>query len=275
MYSGTTTKLLSGKLVGAHQKIDRLARANLRAFLDDNRKFPSSKLILHFEGVNGPDAIKRKSPAKDEPWHYYSPFDESDTQLLEIIGAHYDDLVAALKKEDEVRAAFEASWLAHAIVDGLTPAHHYPYEEKLAELRGGQSHETRTTLKDKIIMPGQTARELLRNNWKMWGPKGLLMSHGLFEFGVAFMLMPLLERRVAPTSADVDELKRHGVLELFRRKAREIAALGAYDTYVKKGWTLLLARQVRQRVIPAIIKTVVLVWYAACVEAGIAKKESR
>lgn len=274
MYSGTTLRPLTGRMVGAHQKIDRLARASLRRLLPDDDTFPSSRLILRFEGVNGPDAIKRKSPAKDEPWHYYSPFDESDTQILDIIGVHYDDLVAALKNQDEVRAAFEAAWLAHAIVDGLTPAHHFPYEEKLAEIRG-EGIETRTTIKQKIIMPGDTPRERIRNNWKMWGPKGLLMSHGFFEFGVAFMLMPLTERHGQLTRADIAELHQYGVFELFRRKAREIAALGAYDKYVQNGWTPHLAHQVRQRIVPAIIKTVALVWYAAAIDAGLVQKGQR
>src|SRR5688572_14057740 len=116
MYSGSTMRPLTGKIIGAHQKIDRLARASLVDLLGGGN-FPSSKLILHFEGVNGPDAIKRKSPAKDEPWHYYDPFDDTDGRLLDILSRHYDELVIALKKQDDVRAAFEAAWLAHAIVD--------------------------------------------------------------------------------------------------------------------------------------------------------------
>src|SRR5688572_32264698 len=136
MYSGTTLRPLTGRMIGAHQKVDRLARANLRQLLPDDSKFPSTKLILHFEGINGPDAIKRKSPAKDEPWHYYDPFDVKDEQLLDLIKEHYNHLVSQLKAGNEERVAFEAAWLAHALVDGLTPAHHFPYEEKLSELMG-------------------------------------------------------------------------------------------------------------------------------------------
>jgi hypothetical protein len=50
--------------MGAHQKIDRTAR-NLLEHLAPACPFPRTKTILHFEGNNGPDAIKRKSPAKD------------------------------------------------------------------------------------------------------------------------------------------------------------------------------------------------------------------
>lgn len=220
---------------------------------------------MHFEGVNGPDAIKRKSPARDEPWHYYAPFDPKDTQLLAIIQDHHDRLARALRKKDEVRAAFEAAWLAHAIVDGLTPAHHYPYEEELTELRGGQGLESRTTIKQKLVMPGGTRREQVRNNWKMWGPKGLLTTHGLFEWGIAAILMPLSAKGAAVRLRDQDiaELQEHGYRELFKRKAKEVAALGMYDAYYRLGWTPQLARQVRRQLAPIVTRAVALAWYSA------------
>lgn len=272
MYSGTTLTPLSGRIFGAHQKIDRLARHGLVPLLTHNAAFPGIKLILHFEGVNGPDAIKRKSPARDEPWHYYSPFDDKDTALLTLIEDHYDKLVLALKERDEVRAAFEASWLAHAIVDGLTPAHHFPYEEKLAELRGGEGLETRDTIKGKLILPGGTRREQVKNNWKMWGPRGLLLSHGFFEFGVAFLIKPLTPNQLLLTQQDIAELHEYGVLGLFRRRAKEIDTLGLYDRYQKHGWTPYLARKTRSKLMPAIVHMVTLAWYGAAIDAGLAPK---
>lgn len=275
MYSGTTLTPLSGRVLGAHQKLDRLARASLRVLLGGyDSRFPKTRSILHFEGVNGPDAIKRKSPAKDEPWHYYSPFDPADTELVRLIGAHYDELVVALKKEDSVRAAFEAAWLAHAIVDGLTPAHHFPYEETLTELRGGEGIETRTTIKQKIILPGETRREQVKNNWKMWGPRGLLATHGFFEFGVAAIIAPFSLKQVRVRDEDVADLYKYGVLELFRRTAKEIDSLNMYERYTKFGWTPPLARQVRNHLAPAIVRMVTLAWYAATIDAGIVRKQS-
>jgi len=259
--------------MGAHQKIDRLSRSLLKRLLvTKNHTFPSAKLILHFEGVNGPDAIKRKSPAQDEPWHYYAPFDIGDTQLVNLIGDHYDRLVQALRVRDQVRASFEAAWLAHAIVDGLTPAHHFPYEEKLAELREGRGLETRDTIKDKLIMPGETRRKQLSNNWKMWGPKGLLLSHGFFEFGIAFLIRPVSTRQLPIRTQDLHELSHYGILELFRRKAREISTLDMYETYQRYGWTPRLARQVRTKLLPVIVRTVALAWYAALIDAEIVPK---
>jgi hypothetical protein len=274
MYSGTTLTPISGRVLGAHQKLDRLARGSLRALLGGkDTSFPTAKAILHFEGVNGPDAIKRKSPAKDEPWHYYSPFDEADTQLIDLIGMHYDRLSQALKEKDDVRASFEAAWLAHAIVDGLTPAHHFPYEETLTELRGGAGIETRTTVKEKIILPGETRREQVKNNWKMWGPRGLLATHGFFEFGVAALITPFSLKQVAPTEKDINDLYKYGVLELFRRKAKEIDGLNMFDRYSNYGWTPRLARQVRNHLAPAIVRMVTLAWYAAAIDAGIIEKK--
>lgn len=268
MYSGTTLTPLSGRIVGAHQKIDRLAYDTLKS-TSPRAAFPSKRQILHFEGVNGPDAIKRKSPAKDEPWHYYAPFDETDIKLLDIITEHHRLLAQALREKDEVRASFEAAWLAHAIVDGLTPAHHYPYEEELSELRGGLGIESRTTIKQKLVMPGETRRKQAHNNWKMWGPKGLLTTHGLFEWGVAAIILPLTAKntRIQITDHDLKELDEYGLLELFRRKAREVAALNMYDEYYKQGWTPHLARQVRKQLAPMIIKTVALAWYSAARES--------
>lgn len=271
MYSGTTLTRFSGRVLGAHQKIDRVARRHLSHLIEDNSLFPKARTILEFEGRNGPDGIKRKSPARDEPWHYFNPFDEKDSQLTDLIDQHYKLLVKELKGRNNERAAFEAAWLAHAIVDGLTPAHHYPYEEKLVELRGGQPIETRTTIKAKLVMPGETPSQKFRNNWKMWGPKGLITTHGLFEVGIATLIAPLSFNKVIPTEADLEKVREIGVIELFRQAAREIAVLDMYDRYYEHGWTPKMAYDVRNRLAPTIVRTVTLAWYSALVDAGLVK----
>lgn len=274
MYSGSTLTRASGRVLGAHQKIDRHARKQLQGLLRglDNVAFPSAKLILHFEGQNGPDAIKRKSPAIDEPWHYFNPFDNKDTTLLELIQGHYDNLIKALVEDDEVVAAFEAAWLAHAVVDGLTPAHHYPYEEKLDELRGGLGKETRVTIKDKIVLPGDTKRAAAVNNWKMWGPKGLFTTHYAFELGIATILLATrLGQRSHPGGAETVDMHQRPVTDYFRLTAKEIAALGLYDRFYKFGWTVGLAQRVRRHLLPVTIKAVTLLWYKAAYEANTQK----
>jgi len=265
MYSGTTLTKLSGRVWGAHQKIDRIARRHLATITGDGHLFPGIRAILQFEGKNGPDGIKRKSPSRDEPWHFYSPFNDSDSQLSELIMEHYNLLVKHLRVDNKERAAFEAAWLAHALVDGLTPAHHYPYEEELSDIRG--MTEARKTVREKIVMPGDTRREKVKNNWKMWGPKGLITTHGMFELGIASIIKPLSFNDAMPSQEDVKKVQEIGLVEWFRRTAREIAILDMYERYYRRGWSIKLTVDVRQKLIPAIVKMVTLAWYAALVEA--------
>lgn len=274
MYSGTTLTRYSGRVLGAHQKLDRVARKQLAKLIPAENLFPPISRILYFEGKQGPDGIKRKSPAQNEPWHYMNPFNDNDSELIDLIQGHYRQLVREIKKGNQERVAFEAAWLAHAIVDGLTPAHHYPYEQKLVELRGGQGIETRTTVKKKLVMPGLTRREKMKNNWKMWGPKGLFTTHGMFELGVASIIAPLSFGEAAPKPADIDKMLAIGPVEWFKRAAREIAILGMYDNYYQKGWTPRLAWQVRHKLGPIIVRTLTLTWYSALVEAGKVKPGS-
>jgi hypothetical protein len=274
VYSGTTFTPISGRIFGTHQKIDRVARRHLALLLKQSHQFPSISSILHFEGYNGPDAIKRKSPAKDEPWHYYNPFDPNDSQLIVLIQDHYNNLVKELKAGNRERTAFEAAWLAHALVDGLTPAHHYPYEEKLIELRGGEGIETRTTIKDKLVMTGNTPSEKLMNNWKMWGPKGLFTTHGTFEMGIASITKPLSFSDAAPNKETLKKSADLGVIEVFKRTAREIGVMEIFKRYYETGWTGKLSVDVRQKLMPSIIQTVTIAWYLALVDAGMLKKPS-
>jgi hypothetical protein len=266
MYSGTTLTTYSGRIMGAHQKIDRTARRHVKLLLPSATSFPTIKNILHFEGGNGPDAIKRKSPAQDEPWHFFDPFDELDNKLTMLILDHYKQLVSALKSKNNEKAAFEAAWLAHAVVDGLTPAHHYPYEEKLIELRG-EGMETRSSVKDKLVLPGDTKREKVTNNWKMWGPKGLFTNHYAFELGVAAMIAPMRFHGAMPTPAEVRAASKLGVPAWFRRTAKEIASLGLYESFIDKGWTPKVGRTVKRQMAPTLVKSVTIIWCCAANEA--------
>jgi hypothetical protein len=269
MYAGSTLKHTQrfDAWFGAHQKIDRTARRHLQQILP-KAVFPTARQILRFEGMDGPDAIKRKTPAQGEPWHYYNPYDTKDRQIIDIIEGHYGELVRALKADNQTRAAFEAAWLAHALVDGLTPAHHYPYEEELIKLRGGAGIETRTTPKEKLLMPGDTLHKRLGNNWKMWGDKGLLATHFAFEWGVAVMIVPLRLASAYPTKADQKLVRDKGVAELFKVRAQKIADMRMYEQFYRSGWTPRLAKQARRELVPTIVNTVTLAWYAAAKEAA-------
>lgn len=267
MYSGSTLTPLSGRILGAHQKLDRVARSHFSK-ITNTEDFPGIRRILHFEGKKGPDAIKRKSPAQDEPWHYFEPFDENDSELREIIREHYKELVFQLKKKNEERAAFEAAWLAHAIVDGLTPAHHHPYEQSLEEI-WGHSKDGRTTLIKKWFPPADTVRELVIKSWKIWGPGGLISLHGVFEFGIATILAPLGMKEAIPKKSEIDLATEIGIEEYFIRAAREIAVLDMYSKFQKRGWTTKLIYDVRHKLGPTIVKTITIAWYLAAEEAKV------
>ena len=268
MYSGTTLRRASGRIIGAHQKLDRVARRALDTVAPDN-SFPVIRDILHFEGKNGPDGIKSKSPARDEPWHYYDPTDPNDIRLIGMIERHSKNLTAALRAKQKERAAFEAAWLAHALVDGLTPAHHFPLEEKLEELRGGAGIETRTTIKDKLVMRGEgdTRLEMLAKNWEMWGAKGVMTTHGTYEWGVATTIAPLRLRAGYPTAEECQDIMHGGIVALFKRAALAIYEYRMYERFSTKGWTRRLARETREFLAPLLVKVVTLAWYEALMHA--------
>lgn len=263
MYSGTTFRTKSGRLMGVHQRIDRVARRHIAPQLPHGMQFPAYRDIVHFEGKNGPDGIKRKSPAVDEPWHYIDPSDPTDTALLTMIHEHIVNLSEALRTDNYYRAAFEAAWMAHAITDGLTPAHHYPFEEKLEELRG-EGIETRTSAKDKLVLPGETPRMKIKNNWEFWGAKGVMTTHLQFELGVATTLSGAKLDGIHQFDAtDIEELRAQGFEAVFRHILHDIHSMAMYDEFQKKGWTRQLARETKLELVPLIIKAVCAGWYSA------------
>ncbi len=263
MYSGTTLHKHSGNLVGVHQKIDRIARRHLARSLPAWCDFPSSKEILKFEGNKGPDGIKRKSPAVDEPWHFIRPDKPDDVELLDTIDQHIKNLSQALKNHNQQRSAFEAAWLSHAIVDGLTPVHQSPFEEQLIEIRGGQGVETRDSLIKKNVMPGESALEFMKNNWKYWGAKGVMTVHSGFEFGVASAARYKRFPTGLPTEDDIKQMREIGFRTYYLGCVHQVFDMKMVEKYIKRGWTASLARQTNKQLMPLIIRAVVLGWIAA------------
>lgn len=268
MYSGTTLRHMKhfDAWFGAHQKIDRIAREHLGIVLKQGQYFPARKHIIRFEGMDGPDGIKRKTPAQDELWHFINPADETDRQILGVLQHNYDELVIALREGNETRAAFEAAWLAHGLVDGLTPAHHYPYEDELVRLRG-EGIATRTTVHDKLIMPGENLPEKMSKNWQVWGDKGLIATHFAFEWGITVMIMPLRLGTALPTDEELKKARKQTMTQIFLERMHKVASMEMYDQFYKSGWTPKLAKQARRELLPLIINTVTLVWYLAAQEA--------
>lgn len=267
MYSTTTilkNSKHSGRIIGTHQKLDRIARRILGRQLPPEVYFPSIKEILHFEGTRGPDGLKRKSPGVDEPMHFIIP-NQDDGKLLTMILDHRHNLNIALKERNETRASFEAAWMAHAITDGLTPAHHFPLAETTAELMTEKELIKIFGAPVKGIMHGKSLAETARNNWLYWGANGHMNKHLAFEYGVALvaatakngLLMPEMER----TDFYNIDLKKE-----FYRSLNKVATLKMYHRFREQGWTTDLAIEAKERLLPEIIKAIALGWASAVPE---------
>lgn len=255
----------------AHQKIDKIARKKLQKSVGSTLSFPSIATILQFEGGTGPDSSKLKNaPNIEQPWHFINPHDHEDVSLSHTISNHYQRLVLALKQEDIVRAGFEAAWLAHALVDGLTPAHHYPYEEMLTLIRGDADRNTRTSMVKRLTVQGETTYASVAKSLRLVGPKGLLTTHTSFEAGAYVLLKSQRRSRRLPLNhaEAVATIERLGVAEYFLLQARQVADWHLYDAFLQLGWTLSLARKVNRRLLPLMIDTVAVVWQAAVQEAA-------
>lgn len=262
MYAGTTFRKGSGKIIGVHQKIDRVARRHLNKFISKDIGFPIISEIMKFEGKNGPDAVKFINSPKDKPWHFIDPNNHDDNALLVTIDNHISNLAIALGEKNHIRSSFEAAWLAHAITDGLTPAHHYPLESKVEELWGKPRNEF-SKIKDRHIIKGENHRDTLSKNWQYWGAGGVMTAHVMFEMGVAMAIVSGNYKLSYPSQDDIVRLKQRKFEPLFLESLNKINSMKMYDRFCKEGWNLKLANETKKVLIPEIIKLVILAWYQA------------
>ncbi len=257
----------SGELIGTHQKLDKAARRMLNKYLPaSSRKFPSIDEILYFEGSRGPDGLKRKSPGIDEPEHFIIP-GKDDGVLIGYIRNHHYNLVQALKKNNRERASFEAAWLAHAITDGLTPAHHYPYRKVVDELMNDQDYKRLFGVQIKGIMRGRNLAEAARNNWLYWGAGGVMTKHIAFEYGVAYTITPLPLKSLVPKDIKKDDFLPSNFEKVFYTALERVDAMKMYDEFLQKGWNTELVVRTREVLIPEIVRAITLAWASAFLEA--------
>ena len=262
----------SGKIMGTHQKIDKIARRLISRNMDNARIFPSTQQILHFEGMQGPDGLKRKSPGVDEPEHFIQPSND-DGVLIGYIRDHHYNLVRALVNKNMERAAFEAAWMAHAITDGLTPAHHYPYKERVNELMQDKDYKKLFGVTIKGIMRGDNLAEAARNNWLYWGAGGIMTKHIAFEYGVAYAITPTRQKRLMPRMSRRN-FKHIDYEKAFYRSLARIDSLHMYDRFLETGWNAQLAMDTHQVLIPEIIRAVTLNW-ASCINEAMEIKNAQ
>ena len=261
----------SGKLIGVHQKLDKAARQLLAdQFGRDARVFPSIEKILYFEGTRGPDGLKAKSPGVDEPEHFIQP-DNDDGVLRQYILDHQYNLTQALIQNNHERAAFEAAWMAHAITDGLTPAHHYPFRKVVDELMTDKDYKTIFGHEIKGIMRGDNIAQAARNNWLYWGAGGVMTKHIAFEYGVAYVIAPISIKRLMPKDVKRGDFRGVDIEKAFYASLAKVHALKMYDDFLQDGWTTKLVVETRETLIPEIIRAIALGWASSLEQANRAK----
>lgn len=258
MYSGFVTHKNVVQRIGIHQRFDIAAYKMILPYLPEGF-FPSMKDIVDFEGYNGPDGLKVKSPKQSEPSHLYDPVTDTGEVPLHISN-HYAKLVECLKSGDLVRGAFEASWMAHYIGDGLTPAHHWPLEEKIAEAVLQEKEAAKAGDVNKLLLKA-------KKNWAVWGMKGHLSTHFNFEMGIAFALL-IYPIRGKFRTEDLARARRLGYLEYFKDQARDVATLNLYERFYKQGWNSDIAAVVKNRIAPMTAEAIGIIWLLAVLEAG-------
>jgi hypothetical protein len=258
----------------AHQKVDRVAYKQLSLLLGPEKTLPIGiNEILHFEGSRGPDAARLKKGEDEPPWHFYQP-EGKNKQFIDVINEHHDRLVKELVAGNRQHAAFDAAWLAHALVDGLTPAHHYPYEKELEVIRRSDK-QTRHSICSHLLVHGDTARESIKASLKLIGPKGLLTTHTGFEAGASSIILSLNLAKSLPDSHELDLLRQSSFVDIFESYARQIEHLNMYKRFYKNGWTQALARDIRLEAAPRMVRIVTLAWYSAILEAAHPKREKQ
>jgi hypothetical protein len=260
MYSGFITSKRTLSAVGVHQRFDTVAYRMIKPYLAAN-DFPHVAQIIHFEGINGPDGLKVKSPQQDGPSHLYDP-ETGAGAIPELIDRHYGQLVAELKRGDMVRAAFESAWLAHFVCDGLTPAHHFPLDKHIA--RHGATKGPRGRYRLRLL--GESPMDTVRRGWAMIGGKGLLTTHFNFEMGVATALIGQ-RIKVRLDSAKLAHAQQVGPIEFFKLEAADISELRMYELFYHKGWSPEVARLVKTKLAPQTVQAIGIIWLLAYLEA--------
>jgi hypothetical protein len=225
---------------------------------------------LRFEGYNGPDGLNSKiglrpkgsNPnAKDDhnPSHLYDPVTDSGEVPMHI-QSHYDGLVECLIGGDMVRGSFEAAWLAHYVGDGLTPAHHFPLEEKIAEAAAKAAGD---------LTEGRFAKYSgqVKKHWDIWGAKGHMSTHQNFELGIAFALL-IFPIRPQFDDRELARARTLGPVDYFKSEAREVAGLELYERFYRVGWNNDIAATIKNVLAPETARTIGIIWLLALLEAG-------
>jgi hypothetical protein len=90
----------------------------------------------------------------------------------------------------------------------------------------------------------------------------------LFEGGVALTMLSMHHKDGKPSGYDLKTAEKVGLVEYFKRMAREVALYNMYERFYDQGWTSKLAREIHDELAPRLVKIVTIAWHLALIEAG-------
>lgn len=156
--------------------------------------------------------------------------------------------------------------MEHAIVDGLTPAHHFPLSDVKDELMTDKDFMQVFGQPIKGLMHGRNLLETMRNNWLYWGAGGHMSKHIAYEYGVLMIAAPLSAKALSVklTAEDLQELDTE---KMFCEAFDRVRKLDLYTRFLENGWTTELALATKNKLLPEIVRAVALGWYSAAAEA--------
>ncbi|MBQ7802723.1 hypothetical protein IJ380_02590 [Candidatus Saccharibacteria bacterium] len=247
-------------LIGTHQKLIRLSRRLVGKKLPEGIYFPSAKEIIYFEGMRGPDGLKRKCPEEKQPEHFLIPGADNGLLWGQIEDCQAN-LKRALEEGNHERAAFEAAWMSHFIIDGLTPAHHYPLDDIKEEFMSESEYLEIFGKPLARKIEGETFRETVGKNIVYYGPGGHLTKHFAFEFQIAKIVNTRKKKTLTPALPySLGDIKKLDFKKEFYGSVEKIADLKMYERYKVEGWSSDLALEAKEILLPEIVKNVTIGW---------------
>lgn len=225
---------------------------NKRAFLllekegvKFGEEFPHLKAINHFEDFNGPDGawVRGELPTS---YMVYNPNTDKGEAPREAV-KYLENLFLSLKEKNLIKAAKEAAWFSHLTSDLLWPPH------QVGDYQNDNLRFYFWNIKTNWV-DGLTG-SLWRKNDK----------HSKIE---ALTTFTLWKKKIGQSEINhlfVEKAKNdyQNIEPYLKEKAALINKRGAYEKFIKEGFSRELRKEMAIYVFPQIISTIATLWYLA------------
>lgn len=85
----------------------------------------------------------------------------------------------------------------------------------------------------------------------------------MYEMGIASSMASRKAAVCEITHSDIESLHRLGFEDLFLESMTKIYSMNLYDEFIETGWNRKLVLKTKKKLIPEIIRVVMLGWYQA------------